>query len=81
LSATQFAEWINGHVWWVLGIPVSIVLNALARAVAQRIRTFTRIRCDKAEDQGLKELGVPAQERRRLTIARAERDLNLRDPP
>lgn len=80
MPATQVAQWIYGHAWWVLGIPVSIVLNALARSAALRIRTSTRFRCDKAEDQGLKELGVPAGERRKLALDRVERDPN-RHPP
>lgn len=81
LSPTQVAEWIYRHVWLVLGIPVSIVLNAPARAAAKRIRTSSTIRCGRAVDQWLREMGVPARERRRLAIARVERDLGLDDPP
>ena len=70
----QIGQWIYEHLWLALGFPVSIVLSALARAAAERIRTSTTIRCGKAEHQWLKDLGVPAGERRKRAIDRIDRD-------
>jgi hypothetical protein len=74
---TQVAQAIFGHLWLALGalgIPVSIVLNAMARAVAERIRTSTSIACGNAEDQWLKDLGVSAADRCKRAIERLDRD-------
>jgi len=76
----QVAQVIFAHLWLALGVPVSIVLNALARATAKRISTDATISSGRAEDQWLKELGVPASERRRLAIARVERNIGARPP-
>ena len=74
LSGTEVALAIGEHTWpLALGIPASIVLTALARAAAERIRTSTTICCGKAEDRWLKEMGVPARERRRRAVRRIDR--------
>jgi vacuolar-type H+-ATPase subunit H len=61
-------------VWLALWYPVAIVLNALARSQAEKIRTSTTIACIKAEDELLKSLRFSATERRKRAIERLDRD-------
>jgi hypothetical protein len=81
----QVASAISGHVWLALWYPVSVVLNALARAVArvfnerarsraEEIRTSTTIASIKAEDELLKDLDFSATVRRKRAIERLDRD-------
>jgi hypothetical protein len=69
MSATEIVQAVSGHAW-----PAAVLLTVLL---------VLRIPVVRAAGWNvfLKLIGVSKAERRRVGVAAARRDLNLRDPP